>query len=282
MAQQLKLVETSVWQRIREPASNFANTYLRTFGLNADWRTAPFDVLYEQARLLEKLNAEGFVTVSTGMFGGLRLRYARTSADHELLQKCLGIFEVPLHRHLGSYANNAYHGVLNIGSVDGYYAMGLAKIGKPEVVHVIEPSLEKRTRLMANLTVNNISCDIEVDASINSDEVGQIARIYERLFVFIDDPEGVSVAINQDTIQFLGQSDIIIETTNWERSKESHALLSLLHPSHSISLISENFIDLSGINREEILRNGDYRCIMWNGKKYPKTWLCAQPRTPSP
>jgi hypothetical protein len=276
MDQDTKFAEKSLRQRIGAPISNLANRYLSTFGIDADWRAAPFDVLREQGRLLDSLSVDGFVTTSGPLFQGLRLSRSRTPSDRELLQKALGIFEVSLRPCFEAQGVQKYLCVLNVGSVDGYYAMGLSKKFRPEVVHVVEPSLDYRSRLMANIATNVIDTDVEVDAFINSEEVVQIARIYERLLVLVDDPRFTSVVLNAATTKFLRHADIIIETTGWERSMEWHEAINHLQSTHRMSIFADKFVDLNMIDTNLVNKAYDYRSAMWNGKLSPKTWLFAQ------
>ena len=228
---------------------------------------------------LEEMTRHGHGTVEAGLFKGLNLQHAGNKDDHELVEKLEGQFETCIQEILLKIINKKFPGILSIGCVDGYYAMGTAVTFKPEVVHVVEPRLAGRARLMANMAINNIETDIEVDATITSTEVSQIARIYEHLLVIVDEPHLTETVINAETIEFLCRSELIIETTCMSHTMAIERIVRLLNASHHISPINKDPLGLLPLVHPDDPYNREPLVQLWSGKPNPKSWLYAVPKS---
>ena len=227
---------------------------------------------------LDEMTRHGHGTVETGIFKGLNLQHAGNKDDHELVEKLEGHFETCIQEILLKITNKKFPGIINVGCIDGYYAMGTAVTFKPEVVHVVEPRLAGRARLMANMAINNIETDIEVDASVTSTEVSQIARIYEHLLVILDEPNLTDTVINAETIEFLGHSEFIIETTCMSHVMYVERIVRLLSASHHISSINKDPLGVLPLVHPDDPSTREPIVQLWSGKPNSKSWLYAVPK----
>jgi hypothetical protein len=231
-----------------------------------------------QARL-SALTPRGHGTIAEGLFKGVNLQRGGTDDDRELADKLEGRFESQIQEILLKTRNKNFPGILTVGCIDGYYAMGTAVTFMPEVVHVVEPRVSGRARLMANMGVNNITTDIEVDATITPVEVGQIARIYEQLLIILDEPSLTETIINIETIAFLTRSELIVETTDLPRATSSHAICCLLGPTHEITRIDETATSVPTLCPHLDPSTRELATLVWRGKPHTKSWLHAVPRS---
>jgi hypothetical protein len=161
--------------------------------------------VYEATK--EMIDSYG-LTVLHGPFRGMR--YPKSSLLHrDGIPILFGTYELELHPIIEEVASNRYACIVDIGSAEGYYAVGLALRTKTRVYAFdCEPRERHYLRQMARL--NAVSDLIQTEAWCNPRVLSDLAA--GRRCLIISDCEGYEVDLfSEVSTQALKASDLIIE-----------------------------------------------------------------------
>ncbi|MFV3131552.1 hypothetical protein [Niveispirillum sp. KHB5.9] len=145
----------------------------------------------------------------------------------------LGCYEEELHDVVRGLPAAGYRHVINIGSGDGYYAVGLKRL-MPEVAvwaHDIDPGLQQKCRLMAALN----KVDIQVGGVFDPD--GFAAHAGHRTLVWCD-IEGAEATLLEPALSpALVGMDIVVELHPIEQGHTLDILPARFADSHAVEII---------------------------------------------
>jgi hypothetical protein len=216
-------------------------------------RSRRYQVKYmRQAGLLDQVrdyvDKHGTV-VQSGPFEGL-VYPVSAALNRWSLPKLIGSYELEIQPTIQKVAQRTYDTVIDIGSAEGYYAVGLARLmGIPVIAY--EPEAQERalTALMAKQ--NRVSDLVQLSALFTADEMIKLSG--RRAFVLCD-CEGFE--------ETLFTPDRLSLTRNWDLLIELHGTAQTVLPSldwpHSVSTIPIH--DRSGDQNE--LRNAQ-QSFLW-------------------
>lgn len=198
-------------------------------------------------------------TVESGPFSGLV--YSLDAAITRLsLPKLLGSYEMELHPILYKASTRKYDCVIDIGSAEGYYAVGLARMLQVPVF-AYEPAPEEKayTSLMAEN--NGVSELVKLADLFTVEDMRQFSG---RRALVVCDCEGFE--------EFLFKPDTVELTHNWDLIIELHgpadAILPALKWPHGITVIP--IAERSGLQNE--FRGSNQRFL----------WCDSQDTAPGP
>lgn len=146
-------------------------------------------------------------TVQSGIFRGMR--YTRTAVlTHHSTPSLLGTYERQLYPLLRDAAVRCSE-IIDIGSAEGYFAIGLARLtGKPVAAFDVNGNERKMLREMAAL--NQVGHLVKVGAWCDSGRLITFAR-GKRLLLFCDIDGGEFSLFTPEVVEALEGSDVIIE-----------------------------------------------------------------------
>jgi hypothetical protein len=145
--------------------------------------------------------------VQSGPFAGL-VYPLDAALNRWSIPKLLGSYEMELHPFLHKAANRKYDCVVDIGSAEGYYAAGLARMLQVPVL-AYEPSPEEKAYSSLMAEHNGVS---ELIKMANLFTVGDMPGLSDRRALVICDCEGFEeVLFRPDTIEMTRNWDLIIE-----------------------------------------------------------------------
>lgn len=164
----------------------------------------------EQNGLLDQVKqhiAEHGTAVRAGPFAGM-VYPLESALNHWCIPKLLGTYECELHPFLHTLSKRKYDCVLDIGSAEGYYACGLARMfGVPVYAYDPEPYEKRFSALMAEL--NGVSSVVKMAALFT---VNDMARFSDKRALVVCDCEGFEeVLFTSDTIDLTRRWDLMIE-----------------------------------------------------------------------
>jgi len=114
-------------------------------------------------RLARDIAGSGETTsVADGPFRG---QLVHNKAEHLRLPQILGTYEQELHPFLVDFQNNDYDYIVNIGSGDGYYAVGLACMFSGAHILAVDIDAQARHHCMQRARLNAVEDRIEVSDS---------------------------------------------------------------------------------------------------------------------
>lgn len=146
-------------------------------------------------------------TVRYGPFAGTI--YPREAAlNRHSIPKLLGTYEQELHHIVNAVGQRKYDLIIDIGSAEGYYAVGLARLLRTKVL-ACDPEPIERKFCEEAARINGVSSLIEFKSLFRPSD---IEKFRDLRVLCISDCEGFEARIfNEHTIQMVGKWDLIIE-----------------------------------------------------------------------
>lgn len=225
---------------------------------------------WKAAMVSRKWVAQQGIEVFSGPFQGMR--FLERSAEGCHLPKLIGCYEQPLHADLMALLGSKYDFILNIGSAEGYYAVGLARVA-PETTVVacdINPKALVACRELAQLN----GCD-----NLNYHEEftpGDFETYAASRVLVICDIEGAEESLlNPQHATSLSGMDIVVESHECFVPGITELLQQRFAPTHTVSTIEDNgsrqLKDMPGWYTK--LPHLDQLIGTWEWRAGPTPWL---------
>ncbi len=221
-------------------ASNFTWRLYRPFAeVNADvyYRKKQEERENLKNQFFEKYKYLLSDTVKNGPFKGLK--YPFQNAIHStLFPKLLGYYELELQPILNKVFQKSYQVIIDIGSAEGYYAVGMAKKYPKSVTYAVDINSEarKKTKYLANYNGIEDSRNFQILDEITTDFLFNLDPT-ERHLIF-SDCEGFEVSLfTEDIISKLKKSDFIIEIHDFIVPGASDLLIKRFESTHQVQVV---------------------------------------------
>ncbi len=172
--------------------------------------------------------------VLTGPFAGMN--YITESAGSSFLPKLIGSYESELHGVLQSVLATEYETAVDVGSAEGYYAVGLAMRlrGSPRI-HAFDINPEAQTLCRKLASENGMAEKVIIESFCDP------ARLQQKLkgrSLVVCDCEGYEFdLLKPDLVPALAQADILVELHDVLKPGITPALMERFATSHAITLI---------------------------------------------
>lgn len=234
--------------------------------------------LHQALRLLAKWRSQVLVAhilkrqghiVQTGPFAGMR--YAVRQSEGALIPRLLGYYEKSLTPVIEQIIAGDYRQVLDIGSAEGYYAVGLAlRMPRARIcAYEINPDARK---LLAKLAQDNDvweRIDLQQECTHASFDICQDSKS-----VVICDIEGAEDhLLDPERAPALRQADILVETHPGMVRGVTRRLRQRFAASHKITLIGRSCDSASLPDWMEELDDMDRQIALWEWRSSPTPWL---------
>jgi hypothetical protein len=174
--------------------------------------------------------------------------------------KLLGIYESELHEYINQIVLNKPDIFINVGSAEGYYAVGLKKLLPDTDVFAFDTDINAQEKCKELSIMNEVS--------INNKKVS-----------FMCDIEGdESNLITEETIDMYSEIEVCIELHFNNNGKHNVELIpKMFQRSHKTELVMQK--GKSFIVPEFIanLSHLDILLSAWEFRSYPTPWLIAKP-----
>ena len=162
--------------------------------------------LEEESGLISKY-LNGDWTVRHGPFAGMK--YAPITSGSVLSPKVIGSYESSIHHWIIDAINHNYRTIINVGSGEGYYAVGFSL--KSTTSNVFAYDIDKRARenLVALAELNGTADRVHIRALCTKEELqGEITK---NTLIFCDIDGGEFDLFQPEVTAELLQADLIIE-----------------------------------------------------------------------
>lgn len=176
------------------------------------------------------------LTVLNGPFSGLRYP-KRSLLNRDGIPLLFGTYESELHPIIEEVASNRYDCIVDIGSAEGYYAVGLA-LRMKTTVHAFDCEPRERHYLRQMAHLNGVTDLIRVDSWCQPKVLSLLVN--GRRCLVISDCEGFEFDLfNDECAAALRDSDLIIELhRNGSAVNALDDLLDRFRVSHSSHIIT--------------------------------------------
>jgi hypothetical protein len=194
--------------------------------------------------------------VQAGPFRGMKVTAQSCWGDGDLTPKLLGVYEEELHDILLDAIQKNYEAIVNIGSAEGFYAVGLALRCQSATVYAYDSNAASAAILRGNAELNEVAANrIRLEGACTAEHLIALAREYDRLFVLCD-CEGFETTLfsNSDLTHALRNSDVLVECHDFVDSRCTPTVFGAFWNTHLIDVIytgSRNpskFAILSGLS----------------------------------
>jgi hypothetical protein len=185
--------------------------------------------------------------VQSGPFQGMQYVWKMLSPDallqHTVLPKILGSYEAELHPALTCVLERDYRTIVNIGSSEGYYAIGLALLLRSTQIFAfdIHPEARRLCEQMARL--NGVADRVTIGAECTMEHLKALAT--GRTLV-VCDCEGCEVRLlRPDLLPGLINCDLIVELHDCVDPSISQVVPARFSETHDVTLVGKTDRDVS-------------------------------------
>lgn len=261
----------------------FLNSIFYPFGLHleripTDKRPTP-DMAALAKHVSEIIRSQTGGRVLSGPFAGMQMAGRNPWTERDEPSRLIGCYEQELHPFIESAIARNPELVMNVGSGDGYYTVGMARrLPRAKVIAFdISPQAQKATRNLAE--TNHVEERIEVRAACDPTYLCALAKGAPKSLI-ISDCEGFETELfTPQTMPSFKNSDLLIECHSTPGDIEfCGRLTDIISQSHVVTLISEAgrdpnlFADL--IHHSSIIR----WMAVCEFRPFQMKWICATPK----
>ena len=218
--------------------------------------------------------------VMSGPFA--RMLYYPVPAGSEFFPKLLGTYEKELHQAIEEICGITWDLVIDIGSAEGYYAVGLARRLRPKKAICYDANPYAERLLRRNARLNNVLELVEARQWCTLEELGAVLSQTKDSLVFCDCEGGEEYLLCPRSVPQLISATIIVEihdrpsearmaTLIRERFSDTHHIDAIRAVPRDMDDVP-SFLTLSGLEAEDAMYEGRPVGMQWFVMK-PK---CAQ------
>ena len=214
--------------------------------------------------------------ILNGPFKGMEFLEQSSEGCH--VAKLLGCYEQPLFQYLENAINEEYDAVINIGSAEGYYAVGMA-LRMPETKILAFDTNEDAQSACSELAkINNVADRIEIAGTFKPEDFNNYED--QRVLLLCDIEGAEDELLNPNKIEALKNIFIIVESHECLRPGITNSLTTRFNATHDIIQVnddgSRSFAKIPSWFRE--LSHLDQILATWEWRSGPTPWLVMQPK----
>ncbi len=237
------------------------NTVLR---LTAKWRSQ---------LLSNTMVAQSGRTIQNGPFAGMC--YLPNAAEGALAARLLGSYESEIHPHLMAFVADGLDEVVDIGSAEGYYAVGLARLMPKATIYAHDTDPRARSLCTELASLNNVADRIRVEAEFAG---ADFERFVGRRCLFIVDIEGAErELLDPDRWPALRFLSLIVETHPGAAPGITEALVERFRPTHDFEVVRQSAKTTPVPEWLQELGHLDSLLAVWEWRSHPTPWLVLRP-----
>lgn len=188
-----------------------------------------------RAQLLPKLYSDFDGLVQSGPFTGVKLLPDVCWGDGDTASKLLGLYEDELHSYINRMVANEPDLVVNLGSAEGYYAVGMAlRCSKSRVVAA---DIDARARDITAKTAAANSVCVELMNGVTANELQGIIAGANKPFLIIDIEGAENTVLDPVLAPDLSRCTILVESHDCFDPGITQRLMQRFETTHHTELI---------------------------------------------
>jgi hypothetical protein len=217
--------------------------------------------------------------VLNGPFTGMKL--ANGSVTGCYMPKLLGCYEAELHPYIKEMAQRGYQAVINIGSAEGYYAIGMARLLPDCTIYTYDIDPNAQTLCAELARHNGVAGQMVIGGQFRGEAFDAFAG---RKTLVVCDIEGGEADL-LDPVRFpaLRRMDVIVELHDSDERKCSEIVPSRFAPTHDVKMVHRSSRDLELPRIFDQLGDLDRLLATWEWRVGPTPWavMTAREREPA-
>ena len=175
------------------------------------------------------------IIVQSGPFKGLR--YFDETVWGSITPKWLGSYEAELHPIINQIVERSYDTIIDVGSAEGYYAVGLAVAVPAAKIFAFDTDFISRAQVRRLAALNHVTNRVRVEAFCSHRQLDKLST--ENTLVVCDVEGFEAQLLNPARSKSLLRDDILVEVHEADSSSEGEQLLmSRFLASHRIERIT--------------------------------------------
>lgn len=256
--------------------SSLARKLVPEWAKRAHQRTLDRRYAREATERNRRVSDASGLAVSGGPMCGLQYPSWAVENVADLVSKLTGSYESQLHAALRDWLDSDLSDVVDIGSSEGYYAVGLA-VAKPNlqvVAYDLDPEARRRVSEMA--TLNSVADRIDIRAEATVPDLASLSRPGTAVLC---DCEGAEFTLLDPTlVPWLREAPMIVELHDFADARITPALRERFSETHRITLVDEAVPDPSAYPRLTVLANSERARALDERRPCRMTWAVMNPR----
>lgn len=211
-------------------------------------------------------------TILSGPFQGMK--YATDGAEGTRSSRLLGVYEASLAPVIDTIIARAYPLVIDIGSAEGYYAVGLARRMPATRLMARDESPKAQDLCRALAALNDVADRVEIGGRMDHAGLAICATTPTAIICDIEGAEGD--LLDPTAAPALRAADILVEVHEFMAPGLLALLTTRFAPTHTITRIDRQ-IDASSLPTwMEELSDLDRLIALWEWRGGPTPWLWMQ------
>lgn len=229
----------------------------------------------ERFRLLRRLRGPSD-TLMLGPFAGMR--YLNFAVGSQLLPKFAGTYECELHEILARIVRLSPRVVVDIGSAEGYYAVGLA-LRIPQA-HVFAFDLDRLGNALCRILArrNGVNDRVEIGVQCTSRTLEHLLASPPGTLIICDVEGAEDEILCPASTPSLQKASVLVEVHNDHRPGVSDRLNTRFQGTHHIEVIQQARRDPSMVPAKLAFTEAEAGRVMDEDRKGTQQWFWMTPR----
>lgn len=228
--------------------------------------------------LLDRFLSDHETVVQAGPFAGLALSRRTSWGGGDMLPKLLGVYEAELHPALHEILALQPDILVNIGSAEGYYPIGLACLLPMLRCHAFDIAAEARSVCQENAVLNQVQDRVFVHGACDHPALQALLDAAARP-ALICDCEGMErVLLDPFPVPALFRSTMIVECHDFLDRSITPLLIERFRQSHDVFMVREGARDPNAVGFLAGLHSLDRWIAVCEFRPETMHWLYCRPR----
>jgi hypothetical protein len=213
--------------------------------------------------------------VKSGPFAGMLFKVTPTWGCITL--KLLGVYEYWLHDLLRRLAlAKRFHRVIDLGCAEGYYAVGLTRLFKPQVSFAFDLSEASQVQTKALYQMNSLVGTVGGKAGVA--ELSSCIESGANTLVMADIEGDEANVLDPNLVSGLRQADIICELHESRKCEMQALLQQRFGDTHSSLIITQKDLQATEIPEFRGYSDLDRHLLSCEARPRPMRWLYLSPK----
>jgi hypothetical protein len=224
--------------------------------------------------LANTLLQRGGGRVAHGPFAGML--YPVAAAEGGRAPRLLGVYEASLHAVIETVIARAYAGVIDIGSAEGYYAVGLALRMPAALIHARDTNPAARDLCGQLARANGVEDRLQIGGEVTHADLALCAE--GPTFVLCDIEGAEAELLDPARAPALAEADLLVEVHEGMRPGLLALLTDRFAGTHRITRIDRSLRPDLLPDWAETLSDLDRLLLLWEWRAAPTPWLWMERR----
>ena len=216
--------------------------------------------------------------VLQGPFAGMA--YVEGATEGALAPRLLGTYEAELHPYLLALAAEGLDCVIDVGSAEGYYAVGMALLVPGAMVHAFDTSPKARAACAQMAALNGVVDRVSIGETLRAEDFEALAG--PRRLILMDVEGAEEDLLRPDLSPALAHTHIIVEAHEVYRPGVAARLTERFAPTHHVTELPMGGRTLPLPDWLMASNHLDQLLAVWEWRLGPTPWLVMRPRSLNP